>query len=116
MTYYIVKIVVTTALVVGISELSKRSSFAGAVLASVPVVSVLAMLWLFRETHDAAQVAALSRSVLWLVPPSLVLFALLPGLLVRGYNFYLSLALSIVATVAVYAGAVLLARRLGASL
>ena len=110
--YYVVKLLLTAALIVGISELSKRSSFAGALLASVPIVSVLAMIWLYADTRDVAQVAALSRSVFWLVLPSLALFLLLPALLERGYDFFASLAVSVGATIVVYLGAIALGRHL----
>jgi hypothetical protein len=110
---YLVKIVVTTVLVVAISEVSKRSTLVGALLASIPIVSVLAMIWLYNDTRDVAQVAALSRSVFWLVLPSLVLFLLLPAMLARGVNFYLSLVASIGATSVVYLGAISLGRHLG---
>jgi len=113
---YVVKVVVTAFLVVAISEVSKRSSLMGALLASVPIVSVLAMIWLYSDTRDVAQVAALSKSVFWLVLPSLVLFVLLPILLTRGYSFYASLAVSIGATVLVYFGAISLGGRLGLKL
>jgi hypothetical protein len=113
MTYYIVKLVATAALVVLISEISKRSTFIGAVLASLPIVSVLAMIWLYADTRDVAQVAALSKSVFWLVLPSLVLFVLLPVLLERGYNFYASLAISAVATIAGYYVTIAVARYIG---
>jgi len=112
-TYYIVKLVVTSALVVAISELSKRSTLAGSLLASLPIVSVLAMIWLYADTRDVAQVAALSRSVFWLVLPSLVLFLMLPALLQRGHGFYPSLAVSIGATVVVYLAAITIGRHLG---
>ena len=115
MTYYITKIVVTTALVVLISEVSKRSALTGAILASVPLVSVLAMIWLYVETRDAAQVATLSRSVFWLVLPSLVLFVMLPILLERGLNFYVSLAASIAATVFGYFVTIAVVRQFGLS-
>ena len=110
---YVVKIVVTALLVVVISEVSKRSTFVGALLASLPIVSVLAMVWLYNDTRDAMQVAALSKSIFWLVLPSLVLFLLLPALLSRGIHFYLSLAASIGATIVVYLGTISLARHLG---
>jgi hypothetical protein len=102
MTWYVVKVLVTTALIVLISEIAKRSTLIGAVLASVPLVSVLAMIWLYAETRDAAQVAALARSVFWLVLPSLALFLLLPVLLGRGHGFYVSLAASIAVTIVAY--------------
>ena len=113
MVYYAVKVLISAGLVVLVSELAKRSTLAGAVLASIPLVSVLAMIWLYVDTRDAAQVAALSRSVFWLVLPSLVLFLLLPVLLERGYTFYLSLATSVGATVIVYYAAIVTVRYFG---
>lgn len=113
MTYYVVKLAVTAGLVVLVSELSKRSSFLGALLASLPLVSVLAMVWLYVDTRDTAAVAALSRGVFWLVLPSLVLFVVLPLLLQRGYGFYFSLAVSIAATVVSYFAMLAITSRLG---
>jgi len=113
MSYYLAKIVVTSALVVLISEVSRRSSLAGAVLASVPIVSVLAMIWLYVDTRDVSQVSALSRDVIWLVLPSLVLFVVLPILLKRGVGFYTSLTVSIGATVLAYLAAIAVARCIG---
>ena len=102
MAYYLVKIIVTTALVVVISEIARRSSFVGAILASVPLISVLAMLWLYVDTRDTDRVSALASSVFWLVIPSLALFASLPVLLKQGVNFYISIGISIGITVGCY--------------
>lgn len=102
LTYYIVKLAITTLLIVLISELSKRSSFIGALLASVPLVSVLAMMWLYVDTRDASKVSTLSSSIFWLVLPSLALFIALPLLLRGGVNFYLSMGISIGITVLCY--------------
>ena len=116
MSYYITKIVVTTALIVLISEISKRSTLIGAILASVPLVSVLAMIWLYAETRDAVQVAQLSRSILWLVLPSLILLLLLPLLLQRGVSFAASLTASIGATIGGYYVTVAALRHFGVQL
>lgn len=102
MLYYALKVGVTALLVVAVSEVAKRSSLLGAILASIPLVSVLGMIWLYLDTHDVQRIAALSSSIVWLVLPSLVLFVLLPVLLRQGINFYLSLGLSIGATVVAY--------------
>ena len=102
MTYYVVKIAVTTILIVAISEVAKRSSLVGAILASLPLVSVLAMFWLYVDTRDVAKISALSSSVFWLVLPSLALFLALPLLLKQGLNFYLSMSVSIGVTVVCY--------------
>jgi len=96
------KIAVTTILIVVISEIAKRSTMVGAILASVPLVSVLAMLWLYIDTRDVNKVSALSSSVFWFVLPSLALFLVLPLLLKNGLNFYLSLGVSVAITIACY--------------
>ena len=102
MSYYLAKIAITTILIVAISEIAKRSSLIGAILASVPLVSVLAMIWLYVDTEDVNKVSALASSVFWLVLPSLALFLVLPQLLKHGLNFYLSLSVSIAITVVCY--------------
>ena len=102
MGYYLVKIAVTTILIVVISEIAKRSSFIGALLASIPLVSVLAMTWLYIDTRDTGKVSELASSVFWLVIPSLALFITLPILLKYGFNFYVSMSVSIIVTVLCY--------------
>lgn len=100
--YTIIKVVITSLLIVAISELSKRSSMIGAVLASLPLMSVLAMLWLYIDTKDISKVAALASDIFWLVIPSLVFFISLPFLLKKGFAFYVSMGGSIALTVSCY--------------
>jgi len=102
MTYYILKIVTTTLLIVAISEIAKRSSFVAAILASVPLVSVLAMLWLYIDTKDVSKVMALSSSIFLLILPSLSLFVTLPILLKQGMPFYGSMSIAIGITILCY--------------
>lgn len=116
MAYYLVKIAVTTVLIVAISEIAKRSSFVGALLASIPVISVLAMIWLYVDTKDVVKVSSLASSVFWLVLPSLALFVSLPILLRTGMNFYLSLGLAIALTTGCYWLMVVVLNRYGVEL
>jgi len=102
LTYYLVKIAATAVLVVAISEIAKRSTLTAAILASMPLISVLAMIWLYVDTRDAERVSALSASVFWLVLPSLALFVSLPLLLKQGLNFYISIAAAIGITAICY--------------
>ncbi len=106
MVYLIAKLAVTALVVVLVSELAKRSTLLGAVLASVPLVSVLAMIWIYLETRDTSRLAAFSLDVLWLVLPSLVLFAVLPWLLRLGVGFWWSLGAGVAATALAYAGSI----------
>ena len=94
MTYYIIKILITTTLVILISEITKRSLFMGSLLASLPLTSYLAMIWLYVDTANVEKVAGLSTGIFWLVIPSLSLFLLLPLLLKKEINFYFSLGIS----------------------
>jgi hypothetical protein len=102
MVYYTAKIAITVLLVIVISEISKRSTLMGGILASVPLVSVLAMVWLYVDTRDVQKVAALSTSIFWLLIPSLALFLVLPVMLKKGINFSMSMGVALVVTVACY--------------
>ncbi len=73
MLYNIIKVLISAFLVATISEIAKRSSVFGAILASIPLVSVLAMVWLYIDTQNAREVAMLSKAIFWLVLPSLIL-------------------------------------------
>lgn len=116
MSYYILKILITAILVVVISEVSRRNSFLGAIFASIPLISVLAMLWLYVDTKNVILISNLSKNIFWLVLPSLTLFVALPLLLDHGVNFYFSMALSIAITVGCYFGTVYLLTMAGIKL
>lgn len=109
--YYAIKILVTAGLVVAVSEASKRSSLVGGLLASLPLVSLLGMIWLYVDTGSTEKVADLSKSVFWLVLPSLPFFLLLPFLLKRQMGFYLSLGSATAVMVVLYLGMVMLLKR-----
>ncbi len=94
MLYYFLKLFVSAFTIVAVSEVSKKYSLFGGILASLPIVSVLAMIWLYLDTKNIEAVCALSNSILWMIIPSLVLFVVFPLLLKAGQNFYLSLAVS----------------------
>ena len=116
MTYYLFKIALTSTLVVTISELAKRSTLIGGLLASLPIVSYLAMIWLFVETGDHNKVAELSKSIFWLVLPSLPFFMLLPMLLAKTSNFYVSFTVATAVMVAIYLSMLAVLRKLGIEL
>jgi hypothetical protein len=97
-----VKVVLTSLLVVFASEAAKRSVLLGAVLASLPLTSLLAMIWLYVDTRDPERVAALASGIFWLILPSLTLLLVFPLLLRRGVPFWPSLLLGVLLTVAGY--------------
>jgi uncharacterized MAPEG superfamily protein len=63
MPYYFAKVFITAILVVLISEISKRSSLIAAILASLPIVSILAFIWLYIDTKSVEKISGLSTSI-----------------------------------------------------
>lgn len=116
MLYYALKVVVSALVIVAISEVAKRSTGFAALIASLPLTSLLAFVWLHMEASPPSQIAQLSGQIFWLVIPSLVLFLLLPVLLKHGTGFWVSLALSCAATAACYLALLPLLRRVGVEL
>ena len=104
MGQYTLKIALSALILVAVAEVAKRSTFWAAALASLPLVSLLAFVWLYLDTGDVQKVAALAGGIFWLVLPSLLLFVLLPLLLRNGLGFWLSLAVSSAATALAYLG------------
>jgi hypothetical protein len=102
MLYYTIKILLSSLIIVAVSEIAKRSSMLGALLASLPLTSLLAFVWLYLDTGDVQKVASLSSDIFWLVLPSLALFLVLPLLLKMGWGFWLSLAVAMLVTAACY--------------
>ena len=113
MWQYLIKVAVTAVVVVAVAEIAKRSPVWAALLASLPLTSLLAFVWVYLDTGETEGVATLSHSILWLVLPSLVLFISLPLLLRAGWGFWVSLTSSCVATAAAYLAMVWLLGRLG---
>jgi hypothetical protein len=111
---YLAKVLVSALILVGAAELGKRSAFAGAVLISLPLSTVLAMTWLYLDTGDAHASAALAEGVAWLVLPSLALFVVMPWAILRaGWGYWPSLAAGCVATALCYGATWALLRRFG---
>lgn len=113
MFYYAVKLAVSAIVIAAIAEIAKRSTGFAALVASLPLTSLLAFVWLHAEGVESARIAELSGQIFWLVLPSLILFLLLPQLLRSGMGFWLSLAISVFATAAGYLVMLPLLRKFG---
>ena len=101
--YLVIKAAISGVIVAAVSEIARRYPGWGGLVASLPLTSLLAMLWLFRDTHDAERVAELSVSTIWFFIPSIPLFIALPALIRSGFGFWLSMAIVVAATLALYA-------------
>lgn len=113
MLYLVVKAALSGLIVLAVSELAKRSPALGALVASLPLVSLLGMIWLWRDTGDAQRLAAHAEATFWLVLPSLPMFLLVPALLRQGIGFYPALLAGCALTVALYLLTVWLLPKLG---
>ena len=89
-----IKVLISALLIAGVSELGKRSSLISAILASLPLTSILAMIWLYWDTGNTQKVSELSIGILWAVLPSLLFFAVFPVILKAGLKFEFALLLS----------------------
>jgi uncharacterized membrane protein (GlpM family) len=99
MLRYILKIAISATLLVIVSEVSKKTSFWGGLIASLPLTSVLALIWLYFDTNNKEKVAELSMNIFWFVLPSLLFFVTLPIFISKlGLNTYLSMFLSALIT------------------
>ncbi|MDP1638850.1 MAG: DUF3147 family protein [Candidatus Nitrotoga sp.] len=116
MLYYAIKVIISALLIVAVSEIAKRSTGFAALVASLPLTSLLAFVWLHMETSSSDKIAELSSQIFWLVLPSLLLFLLLPLLLRHGLSFWVSLGLSMTATAGCYIAFLPLLRRIGVNL
>ena len=96
------KIILTAIIIVGVAQLSQKDTLLAAVLASIPLVGVLAMMWMNQDGASNEDIVNFSKDIVWLVIPSLLLFIVMPELIERGWNFYPALGGGLCATVIGY--------------
>lgn len=112
MMWIITKYAITAALIVLISEVAKRSDKLGALIAALPLVTVLAMIWLYVEQQPAEKISKHAWYTFWYVLPTLPMFLVFPFLHPR-LGFWLSLGASAVITIGCFAALAIVMRRFG---
>jgi hypothetical protein len=116
MLYLVLKAAISGVLVAAASEVARRFPGWGALIASLPLVSVLGMMWLWHDRPDAENMAQHAQATFWFVLPSLPMFLAIPLMLRSGINFWLALALGCVITIALYLLMTILGPRFGLKL
>lgn len=116
MLYVIIKALLSGVIIAAASELAKRSPGIGALILSLPLVSILAFIWLWRDGSDTQRIASLAESTFWLVLPTLPMFLVLPMLLRNGLGFWPALGLSSLMTMLLYGLMVWMLGRFGITL
>jgi len=113
MTFLITKYAVTAFVIVLVSEVAKRSGKMGALISSLPLVTVLVLIWLHVERQDPAKIRDHAYYTFWYVLPTLPMFLLMPWLLSKGTGFWPALAASVLLTFVCFAAAALVLKRFG---
>jgi len=111
--YLIIKAALSGIIVAAVSEIARRYPGWGGLVASLPLTSLLAMVWLYRDTHEPQRVAELSMSTFWFFLPSVPLFVALPMLIRSGVPFWASMVIVVAGTLALSAAWFWAAPRLG---
>ena len=102
MLYLLVKAGLSGVIIAAVSEIARRNAGFGALVASLPLVSILGMIWLWRDTGEAERLAAHAEATFWYVLPSLPMFLLIPFLIRRGAGFWPALLAGSALTVSLY--------------
>jgi hypothetical protein len=113
MLYLIIKAAISGVIVAIVSEVAKRYPGFGALIASLPLVSVLGMIWLWHDKPDVPNMASHVQSTFWFVLPSLPMFLVMPAMLRHGIGFWPSLAVGCALTIALYLAMVWIGPRFG---
>lgn len=98
MTLYLIKLFSSALIIVLVTELTKRTGYLGALIAALPLVSLISIFWIYFETKDIDKIREFSWGVFWFVLPSLAFFLSLPKLLER-FNLFTSMAIGAVLTI-----------------
>ena len=113
---FVVKVVVSAVIIAIVSTVARRQPAFGALIASLPIVSILGMIWLWVETHDRAGMQAHVGATFWYVIPSLPMFLAIPAMMRAGLSFWAALAIGCALTFGLYLATVALLGRLGVRL
>jgi hypothetical protein len=116
MLYLLIKAAASGVIIAVVSEIARRQPGFGALVASLPLISILGMLWLWRDTHDVGRMATHVEATFWYVLPSLPLFLIVPTLLRRGVGFWAALAIGCAVTIGLYLGMTSIGPRFGLKL
>lgn len=116
MLYMLIKAGLSGVIIAVVSEVARRNAGFGALIASLPLVSVLGMVWLWRDTQEPERLAAHAGATFWYVLPSLPMFLLIPILLRRGAPFWAALAAGCALTIGLYLLMIWIAPRFGVKL
>lgn len=110
---FLIKIILSALIIAAASEAAKRFALVSAILVSLPLVSILTLIWVYNETGSARKIIELSHGIFWAVLPSLLFFVVLPLFLKTGFKFYVAMAFSATITALAYVAYVIILNKFG---
>ena len=116
MTAFVVRAALSGIIVALVAMVARRNPAAGALIASLPLVSLLGMIWLWHDTHDSARLADHAAATFWYILPSLPMFLLIPAMLRHGQGFWVAIGAGCMLTILLYLLTMIGAARLGVRL
>ena len=116
MTAFTILAILSGIIIALIAVIGRKAPAVGALIASLPLISVIGMIWLWRDTTDPLLIANHAEATFWYVLPSLPMFLLMPWLLREGFSFWVALTSVIVVTIILYLATIVIAARFGVRL
>jgi hypothetical protein len=113
MLYLAIKAALSGIIIAIVSEVAKRYPGFGALIASLPLVSVLGMIWLWHDKPDVPNMASHVEATFWFVLPSLPMFLVMPAMLRSGWSFWVTLAVGCALTTTLYLAMTAIGPRFG---
>ena len=110
---FAIRAILSGVIIALIAYVGRKAPAAGALIASLPLISILGMIWLWRDTGDTKLLADHAEATFYFVIPSLPMFLLIPWMLRGGSGFWTSLGGGIALTVILYFITAMLAARIG---
>lgn len=114
--FFVLKAALSGIIIAVVSTVARRYPGFGALIASLPLISILGMLWLWQETRDPVRMEAHVGATFWYVIPSLPMFLLIPWMMRHGIPFYGALAVGCGVTILLYGLSVWCAGRMNIGL
>ena len=113
---FITRALLSGLIIALIALIGRRAPAVAALVASLPLISILGMIWLWRDTGDRTLLANHAEATFWYVLPSLPMFLVIPWMLRSGYSFWLALGVAVIMTILLYLATIGIAARFGVRL
>jgi hypothetical protein len=113
---FIIRALLSGVIIACIAVIGRKAPAAGALIASLPLISIMGMLWLWHDTGDKRLLANHAEATFWYVLPSLPMFLLVPWMLRTGFGFWTALLSAIIVTMLLYLATIWIAARFGVRL